>query len=179
MGQQTMKHVPGASFESVTTIYEWASLGDVQVVNVGGSRGQAAIELAKTFESIKVVIQDAPQTIQGAELSIPDNLKERVSFMPHSLFDLQTVKAPVYFFRMLFRGLGDNSAIKVLKAHIPVLEPGVKILIQDVCMPEPNTIPLWMERTARYVTRLLNNMNIANKILQGSGSSSAMLLQRS
>ena len=51
---------------------------------------------------------------------------------------------------MVFRGLGDAFAIQALQAQIPALKPGVKILIQDVVMPEPGSIPLWKDRNARY-----------------------------
>jgi hypothetical protein len=73
----------------------------------------------------------------------------------------------VYFLRLVLRALPDKFAVQALKALIPVLKTGVKILIQDVCMPEPNTIPLWRERTERYVvTRCLTTQRIVimNKV---------------
>lgn len=87
--------------------------------------------------------------IEGAESNVPDQLKGRVEFMKHELFEPQTVQADVYFFRMVFRSWGDKYALQALKAQIPALRPGVKILIQDVCMPEQGTIPLWRERVQR------------------------------
>ncbi|KAI1481891.1 sterigmatocystin 8-O-methyltransferase [Daldinia eschscholtzii] len=148
---QAIDHVQGYAIGNVSKVYDWASLGNVYMVNVGGLRGQAAIELAKNFENIKVLVQDAAMVIQGAESDVPDRLKERVQFMKHELFEPQTVEADIYFFRMVFRNWGDKYALQVLKAHIPVLRPGAKILIQDVCMPEPETIPLWRERMQRSV----------------------------
>ena len=151
---QAINHVPGYAIEIVSTVYDWASLGDAYIVNVGGSRGQAAaIELAKNFTNIKLLVQDSANMIQGAESGVPEELKGRIEFMTHELFEPQTVKAPVYFFRMVFRNLGDKYAVQALKAQIPVLRPGVKILLQDVCMPEPGAIPLWRERVSRYVAR--------------------------
>ena len=152
-GMQAINHVPGYAIENVSTVYDWASLGDAYIVNVGGSRGQAAIELAKNFGNIKLLVQESANMIQGAELEVPEELKGRIEFMAHELFEPQSVKAPVYFFRMVFRGLGDQYAVQVLKAQIPALRPGVKILLQDVCMPEPDAIPLWRERISRYVAR--------------------------
>ena len=130
-----------------------ASLGDTLIVNVGESRGQAAIELAKNFGSIKLLVQDAESIIQGAELGVLEELKGRIEFITHAIFVPQTIKAPVYFLRMAFRGLGDKYAVLALKTQIPVLQPGVKILSQDVCMREPGAIPLWRERVSRYVVR--------------------------
>jgi hypothetical protein len=95
--------------------------------------------------------------IQGAESGVPKELKGRIEFMDHGLFEPQTIKASVYFFRMAFRGLGDKYAVQVLKAQIPVLESGAKILLQEVCMPEQDIIPLWKERVSRYVAKLFKN----------------------
>lgn len=153
-GMQAIDHVPGYAIRNVSKVYDWASLGDAFIVNVGGSRGQAAIELASNFANVKLLVQDSPVIIEGAESEVPDHLKGRVEFMKHELFEPQTVQADVYFFRMVFRNLGDKYAVRALKAHISALRPGVKILIQDVCMPEQDTIPLWRERVQRYAITL-------------------------
>lgn len=152
-GMQAIDHVPGYAIGNVSKVYDWASLGDAYIVNVGGSRGQAAIELANNFGNVKLLVQDSAMIIQGAESDVPDQLKGRVEFMKHDLFEPQTVQADVYFFRMVFRNWGDKYAVQALKAQIPVLRPGVRILIQDVCMPEQDTIPLWRERIQRYAAR--------------------------
>jgi len=112
---QAIDHVPGYAIEHVFTVYDWASLGDALIVNVGGSRGQAATELAKEFGSIKLVVQDAERIIQGVELGVPEELKGRIEFTSHAIFEPQTIKAPVYLFRMVFRGLGDKYAFLALK----------------------------------------------------------------
>lgn len=150
-GMQAINHVPGYAIENISGVFDWASLGDAYIVNVGGARGEAAIELAKNFDNVKFLVQDSPMMIQGAESAVPEDLRDRVEFAPHELFEPQKTKAQVYFFRMVLRNLADKYATQALKAQIPVLQKGVKILIQDVCMPEPNAIPLWRERTSRYV----------------------------
>ncbi|KAI5920336.1 sterigmatocystin 8-O-methyltransferase [Camillea tinctor] len=144
-------HIPGLPIEAIPKVYDWASLGNAFIVNVGGARGQAAIELAKNFGNLKLLVQDMGMIIEGAESEVPDQLKGRIEFMKHETFEPQTVKADVYYLRMVLRNWGDKYAVQILKAQVPALQPGAKILIQDVCMPEPNTIPLWKERTARAV----------------------------
>ncbi|KAI0117140.1 hypothetical protein F4814DRAFT_448145 [Daldinia grandis] len=115
---QAIDYVPGYAIELVSKVCDWASLGDVFIVNVGGSRGQAAIELGKHFGNVKLLVQDAAMAIAGAESDVPDQLKGRVEFMKHELFDPQTVQADVYFFRMTFRTWGDKYALQILKAQI-------------------------------------------------------------
>lgn len=150
---QAIIHVPGYNISSVPKVYDWSSLGDVYIVNVGGQRGQAAIELAKHFTNIKLLVQDSAMIIEGAEADVPAELTGRVEFQKHELFDQQTVQADVYFLRMVLRSWGDKYAVNALKAQIPALRPGVKILIQEVVMPEQDSIPLWRERIQRYAAR--------------------------
>jgi hypothetical protein len=116
-----------------------------------GSRGEAAFELARTFTDLKFIVQDSKNTLVDVNSTIPSELAARVMFKEQELFAPQETRADVYFFRMVFRGLGDAFATQVLQAQIPALRPGVKILIQDVVMPEPEAIPLWKDRVARYV----------------------------
>ena len=150
-GMQAIDHVPGYSIQRLPSVYSWSSLGSSTIVNVGGSRGQAAIELATNFPSLKFLVQDSANMTAGAASAVPAELQARIEFQNHTLFEPQTVEADVYFFRMVFRNLGDKYAVPVLKAQIPVLKTGVRILIQDVVMPEPDAIPLWRERISRYV----------------------------
>ncbi|KAI1169451.1 sterigmatocystin 8-O-methyltransferase [Nemania sp. FL0916] len=155
-GMKSLGHVPGCGDGFVYKAYDWASLGNVYIVNVGGQRGSVAIDLASKFDNVKLLVQDAAPVIQGADSAVPAELQERVKFEPHDLFADQTVQADVYFFRMVLRSWADKHAVNILKAQIPALKPGAKILIQDACMPGPNsTSPLWRERTMRSVDMAL------------------------
>ena len=55
-GMQAINHVPGYAIQNLTTVYDWASLGDATVVNGMGSRGEAAFDLPKNFENLKFVV---------------------------------------------------------------------------------------------------------------------------
>ncbi|KAI0164060.1 sterigmatocystin 8-O-methyltransferase [Xylariaceae sp. FL1272] len=155
-GMKSLDHVPGCGDWFVAQAYDWASLGNVMIVNVGGQRGSVAIDLASRFKNLKLLVQDSAPVIQGAESAVPAELKERVQFMAHELFADQTVQADVYFFRMVLRNWAEERAINILKAQIPSLRPGSKILIQDAILPAPDSgSPLWRERTMRSVDMAL------------------------
>lgn len=148
---RTLARFPGYGIPDVARNYNWASLGHALIVDVGGSQGYVAIELANNFNDVSLVVQDMGKVIDGAEAGVPDRLKGRIRFMEHDLFEPQTVEADVYFFRMVFHNWADKYGVLILRAQIPALRPGAKILIQDACMPDPGAIPLWMERDLRYV----------------------------
>jgi hypothetical protein len=108
-----------------------------------GSRGLAAFELVRNLANLKFIDQDSKNTLVGVNSAIPSDLRGRVTFGGHELFAPQNAKACVYIFHMVFRCLGDAFATQASQAQIPALQPGVKILVQDVVMPEPEAIPLW------------------------------------
>ncbi|KAI1386464.1 sterigmatocystin 8-O-methyltransferase [Hypoxylon trugodes] len=142
-------HFPGEAAIDVPKLYDWASLGNGLIVHVGGSRGEVAVELAKSFKDARLLVQDMEMVVKGAKDSLPDELKDRIDFKANGLFDTQTVEADAYLFRLVFQIWPDKYALKILKAQIPALRPGAKILIQDTVAPEPGEIPLWRERELR------------------------------
>ncbi|KAI1406894.1 S-adenosyl-L-methionine-dependent methyltransferase [Hypoxylon sp. FL1857] len=129
--------------------YEWASLGPARVVDLGGARGHVSIALARKFPNLTFVVQDLEQVIEGADADVPADLKTRVQFMAHDLFKPQTVTADVYYMRWILHNWSNKYCTLILRALIPVLKPGARILIQEFCMPNPGEAPLWREQDAR------------------------------
>ncbi|KAI4859014.1 sterigmatocystin 8-O-methyltransferase [Hypoxylon rubiginosum] len=160
---KSFDHNPGYAITEIPKLYDWTGLGDVLIADVGGSKGHVAIELAKSFESDKLLVQDMELVVKGAESGVPDHLKGRIEFKAHGLFDPQVVQADVYFFRMIFHNWADKYALKILQAQIPALRPGVKILIQDAVMPDPGQIPLWRERHIRAMDINMQGFFIARE----------------
>ncbi len=144
--------------------YDWNSLGSAKVIDVGGARGHIAVQLATRFNNLKIVVQDMDKVIENAEKDIPENLQNRVTFMPHDLFSPQTIQADVIFFRWIMHNWPDKQCISILRAQIPVLKTGVRIIIQEVCMAEPGAIPLWREKFQRSVFCSLIGINTVRVI---------------
>lgn len=66
--------------------------------------------------------------------------------MGHDFFTEQPVKnADVYFFRCTLHNWADNFVIKALRALIPALKPGARVVIQDHGRAPPGTIALTEE----------------------------------
>ena len=140
---------PKHDLSFVTSYYDWASLGAAQVVDVGGAQGHVAVELVTHFSDLSIVVQDNPSTIENADARLPRDLRGRIHFMAHDFFSPQTVQADVYLFRWILHNWSDKYCILLLRALICMLKPGVKIIIQDTIMPEPQSIPLWKEKDLR------------------------------
>ncbi|KAI1089145.1 sterigmatocystin 8-O-methyltransferase [Rostrohypoxylon terebratum] len=149
--------------------YDWGALSSslaapdpskqrILVVDVGGAQGHVAVALAHQFPHLEVLVQDMDKVIEGVEERLPQDLKNdgRVRFMAHDLFAPQPIRANVFFFRWILHNWADKYCITILRAHIPVLGPGVRIIVMDTIMPDPSTgpgsvgeVPLWFEKDLR------------------------------
>lgn len=127
---------------------------------MGGSVGFASIALAEANPKLKFVVQDQEHTItEEAKAAVPEHLKSRVRLEAHDILNPQPVQADVYFFRWVFHGFADKYAVQVLRALIPVLKKGARIVINDGVIPDPGTVP-WMEyRSIRCMDMLGQAVN--------------------
>ncbi|RAH78847.1 sterigmatocystin 8-O-methyltransferase [Aspergillus japonicus CBS 114.51] len=137
------------SASKVVESYDWSRLRAGPVVDVGGSRGQVAVAVASKFPALKFVVQDLESTIAGADFDLPPEVADRVSFMAHNFFQEQSVVASAYFLRWILHNWSDKYCIKILHALIPALRPGARVIVNEICMPEPGEVPICRERLAR------------------------------
>lgn len=135
------------------------------VVDVGGSHGIVAIELARAFPGLQLVVQDLHEhIITDADVQKPTDIAGRVRFMVHDFLTTQPVPAAVYFFRMIFHNWPDKYCVKILRALVPVLQPGARVVVNDAVIAEPCTLP-WDQETR------LRNSDLNMLELQNAGES--------
>lgn len=94
-------------------------------------------------------MQDLDNVVGGAEESVPEDVKGRVKFMAHDFFTEQKVRAKVYYIRWCLHNWSDKYAVKILRCLIPGLKDGVRVVIHDSSIPEPEDMPRWRERRLR------------------------------
>jgi O-methyltransferase domain len=119
--------------------YDWAALDKAggTVVDIGGGHGGVSRALANATTNLKLIVQDLPGTVKEGESLLPENLKKRVTFMPHDFFTEQPVKgADVYFFRFILHNWSDGYCTKILKNLLPALKDGSKVVIYEFLIPE-------------------------------------------
>lgn len=155
----------GLSPAFLTTGYPWSSIGvnnrnskgedkgkdkSTVVVDVGGSRGNISVALAQTHPHLNFIVQDLPDMIRDAQDGVPSDVADRVSFMEHDFFAPQPVRgAEVYLFRNIFHNWSDMHVVKILRATIPALEPGARVVANDYLIPEPMSMSPSKEREIR------------------------------
>ncbi|KAL8856172.1 MAG: hypothetical protein Q9178_007210 [Gyalolechia marmorata] len=142
----------GAGLEPyhILKAYDWLSLGESTVVDVGGSHGSFSIPLAQSFPSLRCIVQDRPEVIASGQESLPSNLRDRVSFMPHDFFNEQPIKgADIYLLRWILHDWSDKYAARILQALIPALKPGSKVLVLEQVLPVPGEVSKHQEQAYR------------------------------
>nr|XP_023873673.1 O-methyltransferase gsfB-like [Quercus suber]POE84310.1 o-methyltransferase gsfb [Quercus suber] len=91
-----------------------------------------------------------PDVVAEGPNKVPEELSCRFKFMQYDILEPQPVKgAAIYFFRAIFHNWLDKNCVQILQNQIPALKPGARLVINDSCLHEPDTLPATIERKRR------------------------------
>lgn len=124
------------------------------VVDVGGGLGHISCALAEyahpAAQSAKFIVQDLPDIVDAGQSAIPEGLKGRVSFQAHDFFTDQTVHgADVYLLSSVLHDWSDKYAARILRALVPALKRGARIVINERLVPGFHEVHYLVERHFR------------------------------
>ncbi|RAH84214.1 O-methyltransferas-like protein [Aspergillus japonicus CBS 114.51] len=154
----------GRSSNVLVEGYAWTSLlaettattTSPLVVDVGGSRGKTALEIAHAHPELTLLVQDLPSMIEGARDQLPAiPARERVQFMAHDFFAPQLVPADAYILRHVFHNWSDRNAVRILRALVPSLRPGARLIVNDYIAPVPGVLSLAKEQRLREMDLIM------------------------
>lgn len=146
---------PGYSLQYLVEGFDWAGLpGGGTVIDVGGSHGETAFALAKKAPQLRFIVQDRKEVIESLpSITRKDgegNIPANVEFMAHDFFDPQPIRgAKVILLRRILHNWPDKYAIRILKALVPALESGTRVLVMDAISPKYGEATSLMEREIR------------------------------
>ncbi len=141
---------PGLEASHILHGFDWTTIGNGNVVDIGGSHGSLSIAIAQRHPSVKFVVQDRAAVAREGRAKLPSQLADRVTFMAHDFFNEQPIlDADVYLLRWILHDWSDKYAIRILRALKPALKDGAKILIMEHVLPEPGSVPAYQERGLR------------------------------
>lgn len=141
---------PGLEPSHVLDVYPWDAIGEGTVVDVGGGYGAFSIALAERFTSIRCIVQDRKEVVEEAQGKIPSNIKGRVLFHEHDFFkDQPGLEIDVFFLRWILHDWSDAYAVRILKALIPALKPGSRVLVNENIVPQHGTVSFYKEKSIR------------------------------
>lgn len=128
--------------ERFAAMYPWGKFPQATVVDIGGGNGQYSVALAKAYPDLKLVVQDVPGMSEAGRENLPAELRGRIQFTEHDMFKPQPVEgADIYFLRHVLHNWPDGHCSQILKALVPALKPGARVLICDLVIPEKGSAP--------------------------------------
>lgn len=148
---QQVSQQPASSFKHIQDGFDWKSLGEATVIDVGGHVGYCAVAIAQAAPQLHLIVQDRPEVVAMAQepktTVVPADLQDRVSFEVHDFYQPQKTPADVYFYRKTLLNHTDKYAAKVIQALSPALKTGNRLLIMDFVQTEG---PIEITTTERY-----------------------------
>ncbi|KAF2655178.1 putative O-methyltransferase [Lophiostoma macrostomum CBS 122681] len=147
----------GYSLSHLTDGYDWGAFESGTVVDLGGSHGDAAFALARKYPGLFLIVQELPEVIANAKEESDLNVK----FMAHDFFEEQPVRgADVFLFRWTLHNWPNKYCIEILRALVPALKKGARVVVQDLVMPPPGVLPNDLDRKMRAMD--LTMLEISN-----------------
>lgn len=140
--------------------YPWSSLNINTFVDCGGSMGHSSMRIASVTSIPKFIVQDfTSEEVRHGREALPQEFAGRIEFQEQDFFKPQkVVGADVYFFRWILHNWPDRECIDILKNVVPALKKGSRVIISDVILPEPGTLPLLADREYRVMDIHMLNM---------------------
>ncbi|KAK3366347.1 S-adenosyl-L-methionine-dependent methyltransferase, partial [Podospora didyma] len=114
--------------------YDWGVLGRTPVVvQLRGSTGALALELADRNPGLKMIVQDLKPIIEKANNTLPLRCAANLQLQEHGLFtDQPHHYADAYFFSMVLNTYDDKAFLEILRHLGPALKPGARLVINDL-----------------------------------------------
>ena len=144
--------LPGFSAQYLVAAFPWGSSGELTVVDVGGGLGHVSQALVEHSPTVKCIVEDSFGVITQGQKGLPAYLRGRISFQTHVFFNEPPVKgADVYLLRLILHDWSDKYSRMIIKALIPALKPGAKVVVNDRLIPGRGEVHYLAEREARSV----------------------------
>ncbi|KAL6717311.1 hypothetical protein ACLMJK_005226 [Lecanora helva] len=140
------------SIKHLVTGFDWGSLGETTVVDVGGSSGHASLALAESFPRLSFIVQDLPDTLATSKPStLPAFAADRLTYQPYDFFTPQPLPSvDVFLLRMIIHDWPFAEAVSILKNLVPSLKkPNGRIILMDTVLPRPGSVPATQEAQLR------------------------------
>ncbi|KAL9053000.1 MAG: hypothetical protein Q9162_005056 [Coniocarpon cinnabarinum] len=161
-GQAMNAFTKGAMHDTraLTDGYDWKDIDarNGTVVDLGGAGGHATFAIARANPNIQCVIQELPHIVDKFKSQVPQDIANRTKFEVHDFFKPQTTIAQAYLFRQTFHNWNDENCIKMLRALIPALKPGAKVIANDLIVPPPGVLPAMQERGVRAIDMIMMSL---------------------
>ncbi|KAI9718812.1 MAG: hypothetical protein M1828_006574 [Chrysothrix sp. TS-e1954] len=141
---------PAFDINHLVNNYDFKQCASGVVVDIGGSHGKASIAIAEQYPDVQCIVQDRPDVVIEGRKLLSSSGKKSISFLEHDFFAQQpVVGASVYFLRQILHDWSDTYATQIIRAVVPAMRQGSKLLIMEQLLPEAGTVEPYQARRAR------------------------------
>lgn len=182
---------------------DWTALDQpgARLIDVGGGMGQVSQFLAQHTNHLSFVVQDLPHVVPGATQALPEEFKGRISFQvqdflkPQPAVSADQPAADAVLLRWVLHNWHDAYCVQILRALIPALKPGAKILVYEYVLDDAPVLDQSgrfglqldmimlacfnaQERTAKHLQRLLAQADprfVFNGVRRAQGSTMSLV----
>ncbi|KAH0524391.1 hypothetical protein TsFJ059_006914 [Trichoderma semiorbis] len=123
------------NFFDIINGFDWSTLDrpGARLVDLGGGYGQISQALAKKTQNLSFTIHDLPHVVEKGRKLLPAEFSERISFQEQNFMEPQQSENPpdAYLISRCLHNWSDHHSAIILRALIPALQKGSKILIWD------------------------------------------------
>ncbi|PSK36562.1 Sterigmatocystin 8-O-methyltransferase [Elsinoe australis] len=113
--------------------YDWSSLGDANVVDVGGNTGAISIALAHAYPRLRLTTQDLEEPINIGRSEISAEIAHRVNFHVQNFLKPNVARnVDRFILRSILHDWPDEEAVQILQNLKPAMKLDSKIIIMDI-----------------------------------------------
>ena len=127
------------SFDIVKA-FDWHSLdhSGSRLIDLGGGHGHLSQTLARHTQDLEFVVQDLPHVVAEGRKNLSPELGNRVSFEGWNFLEVQRTENPpnAFLISRCLHNWSDHHCSVILRALIPALRQGSKVLIWDVVLED-------------------------------------------
>ncbi|KXT10700.1 hypothetical protein AC579_5052 [Pseudocercospora musae] len=163
----------GFEEEFLMKAYPWDKVK--RIVDVGGSKGETAVALAKRFPGLRIMVVDSEAVIDVGKESLLEELERKVYFVGCDIFredgslPTEIFGAQLYLLRNVLGKCSEERARIVLSNIAEVLQDagdGAKCLIVDRVLPSPSSgLKTWNSEDAKAARHMdLHALEMCNGV---------------
>ena len=161
----------GNSFASFVRGFDWASLGDGLVVDIGGGNGHVEIGILDDIPpGIKFLVQDiATNEGPANEMIAKHGVTGRVEFQAHDFFDAQPsgLEPKAYILSRILHDWQDEDCVRILRGLLPAMaEQDTRLFVYERVLPDR------VGDIANHMEQLIRTQDLLMFTLFGGGERS-------